>query len=116
MKNGLFWFLLAAGPASAQRPTAEVAHAPASFWPLDPRTGTVVFTAPTARPAAAALWQAEHVRSWLTQTCGTSWGELQVGADSAQLYTGQLRGMHAGVALRFAVRLNRTATGCLVLK
>lgn len=111
MKGWLLWLLLAAGPVHAQRPTAEAARAPVSFWPLEARTGTVVFTAPTIRPAASALWQAEHVRDWLTQLCGTSWGEQQAGTDSVQLYQGQLQGVHAGVALRFAVRLKRKAAG-----
>lgn len=111
MKGWLLCFLLAAGSARAQRPTAEAGRTAASFWPLDARTGTVVFTAPTIRPAASALWQAEHVRSWLTLTCGTAWSELRAGADSAQLYQGQLRGVHAGVKLRFAVRLQREPTG-----
>ena len=95
----------------AQRPTAEATHITTSFWPLDARTGTVAFTAPTAQPAASALWQAEHLRGWLRQTCGTAWGEWRVAADSAQLYQGQLPGVHAGVRLRFAVRLQRAPTG-----
>ena len=111
MKGWLLWLVLAAGPVRAQRPTAEAVRAAVSFWPLDARTGTVAFTAPTARPAASALWQAEHVRSWLTQTCGTAWSELQASADSTHLYQGQLRGVHAGVGLRFAVRLPRPPTG-----
>ena len=111
MKGWLLWLVLAAGPARAQRPTAEAMRAPVSFWPLEARTGTVVFSAPTAHPAASALWQAEHVRSWLTQTCGTAWSERRAAADSVQLYQGQLRGVHAGVALRFTVRLKRELTG-----
>jgi len=109
MNRWLYYFLFTTSTAMAQRPTAEAVRTATIFCPLDARTGTVVFTAPTARPAAAALWQAEHLRSWLTQTCGTAWGELRVGADSVQLYQGQLRGVHAGVGLRFAVRLSREA-------
>lgn len=111
MKGWLLWFFLATGSVSAQRPTAEAAHEASGFWPLDARTGTVVFAAPTTQPAASALWQAEHLRSWLTQTCGTAWGELRVATDSVQLYQGQLRGIHTGVGLRFAVRLQREPTG-----
>jgi len=111
MKGWLLWVVLAAGPVHAQRPTAEAARAPVSFWPLDARTGTVVFTAPTRRPAASARWQAEHVRGWLTQLCGMSWDEQQAGADSVQLYQGQLRGVHPGVALRFTARLKRESAG-----
>jgi hypothetical protein len=111
MKGWLLWLVLAVGPAHAQLPTAEAARAPVSFWPLEARTGTVVFTAPTIRPAAPARWQAEHVRGWLIQTRGTSWGEQRAVADSVQLYQGQLRGVHAGVALRFTVRLKRESAG-----
>ncbi len=106
------WLLLLVGlPAAAQRPTAEAASPGSSFWPLDARTGRVAFTAPTARPTASALWQAEHVRAWLTQACGTAWSELRVGADSAQLYQGQVPGVHAGVELRFDLRVSRQPTG-----
>jgi hypothetical protein len=35
------------------------------------------------------------------------WTELQTQADSTQLYQGQLRGVHAGVALRFAIQVRR---------
>ncbi|RZJ94627.1 MAG: hypothetical protein EOO60_02645 [Hymenobacter sp.] len=54
--------------------------------------------------------QPEHLRTWLTSTCVT-WTELQTQADSTQLYRGQLRGVHAGVALRFAVQIRRQPTG-----
>jgi hypothetical protein len=53
-----------------------------------------------------ALVQAEHLRAWLTSTCST-WSEQQAQADSTQLYHGQLRGVHAGVVLRFAVQVRR---------
>jgi hypothetical protein len=45
------------------------------------------------------------------QTCGTEWSELRAGADSAQLYQNQLRGVQVGVGLRFAVRLSRAPAG-----
>ncbi|RZJ94889.1 MAG: hypothetical protein EOO60_01980 [Hymenobacter sp.] len=99
-----------ASPAAAQRPTAEAAKPAVSFWPINYPTGTVVFTAPTARPLASALIQAECLRAWLTSICST-WTELQTQADSTQLYQGQLRGVHAGVALRFAVQVRREQTG-----
>lgn len=114
MKAWGFYFLLLAhaAPAAAQRPTAEAARPAGGFWPLDARTGTVVFAAPVAHPTAPALTQAEHLRAWLTQTCGPAWSELQSGAaDSAQLYQGQLRGVHAGVVLTFALRVSRQPTG-----
>jgi hypothetical protein len=107
------WFLfllLFASPAAAQRPTAEAAQSQVAFWPINHSTGTVVFTALTVRPLAPALAQAEHLRAWLTSTCST-WAELQTQADSTQLYQGQLRGVHAGVALRFAVQVRRQPTG-----
>jgi len=105
----LSWLL--ASPALAQRPTAERARPAASaFWPIDRVTGTVVFGGLTARPAAPAWWQAEHLRSWLGSTC-PKWGELQTQVDSRQLYQGELAGVHAGVALRFAVQVRRQATG-----
>ncbi|WP_305019453.1 hypothetical protein [Hymenobacter cheonanensis] len=81
-----------------------------SFWPINYPTGTVVFTAPTSHPLAPALSQAEHLRAWLTITC-SMWTELQTQADSTQLYQGQLRGVHAGVALRFAVQVRRERAG-----
>jgi hypothetical protein len=62
------------------------------------------------RPLAPALVQAEHLRAWLTSTCST-WAELQTQTDSTQLYQGQLRGVHAGVALRFAVQVRRQPMG-----
>jgi hypothetical protein len=115
MNRWLYYFLFTTGTALAQRPTAEAARSATSFWPLDARTGAVVFTGPTARPSASALWQAEHLRTWLTQACGREWSELRVevraGADSAQLYRGQLRGMHPDVGLRFAVRVRRELAG-----
>ncbi|MVN78100.1 hypothetical protein GO988_17355 [Hymenobacter sp. HMF4947] len=98
--------LLLATPAFAQRPTAEAAPPAVSFWPLDAATGTVVFTAPTARPRVPALGQAEHLRAWLSSTCA-DWTELPSQADSTQFYRGQLRGVHAGVLLNFAVRVSR---------
>lgn len=70
----------------------------------------MVFNGPTAHPLAPGLAQAEHLRAWLTSTCAT-WTELQTQADSTQRYQGQLRGVHAGVALRFAVQLRRQAAG-----
>ena len=88
---------------------AEAARPLGSFWPLDARTGAVVFVAPTSRLAVSVLAQAEHVRAWLNQTCGPNWSELASGTDSAQLYQGQLRGVHAGVLLRFALRVSRQA-------
>lgn len=99
--------LFMAQPMLAQRPTAERA-APAgnSFWPVDRPTGTVVFVGPTARPQASNRWQAEHLRTWLTQTCAR-WGEVQTQRDSTQLYQGELAGVHAGVALRFILQLRR---------
>lgn len=39
------------------------------------------------------------------------WTELQTQADSTQLYQGQLRGVHAGVTLRFAVQVRRERAG-----
>lgn len=102
--------LVVAGPIAAQRPTAEVARSAVSFWPLDPQTGAVAFSGAVVRPTAPALAQAEHARAWLTSTCST-WVELQTSADSAQLYQAQLRGVHAGVALRFLVRLSRRPAG-----
>jgi hypothetical protein len=107
------WFLflfLFAGPAAAKRPTAEVAHSPVAFWPINYPTGTVVFSSPTVHPLVPALAQAEHLRTWLTSTCST-WAELQTQADATQLYQGQLRGVHAGVALRFAVQVRRPPVG-----
>jgi hypothetical protein len=59
---------------------------------------------------APALAQAEHLRAWLTSTC-SAWEELQTQADSTQLYQGQLRGVHAGVVLRFAVQVRREHAG-----
>jgi hypothetical protein len=103
-------FLLLACPAAAQRPTAEVAPPSSAFWPIDATTGTVVFRSPTAHPLAPALAQAEYLRAWLTSTCST-WGEQQAQADSTQLYQGQLRGVHAGVALRFAIQVHRQRAG-----
>ena len=103
--------LFTTSAALAQRPTAEVARLATSFWPLDARTGAVVFVAPVAQPTASALAQAEHLRIWLTKVCGTEWSELRAGAESAQLYRGQLLGVHAGVSLRFAVRLSRAPAG-----
>ncbi|GAB3637267.1 hypothetical protein GCM10027422_28570 [Hymenobacter arcticus] len=110
MKAWLLLFLLIAGPAAAQRPTAEPTRPTASFWPINYPTGTVVFSGPTAQPRAPGLAQAEHLRAWLTSTCST-WAELQVQADSTQLYQGYLRGLHAGVALRFAVQVRRQRAG-----
>jgi hypothetical protein len=104
-----FLLLIAPLVVAAQRPTAEAARSAVSFWPLDARTGAVVFVAPMSHPAVSALTQAEHVRAWLTQTCGPSWSELAGGVDSAQLYRGQLRGAHAGVELKFALRVSRQA-------
>lgn len=103
--------LLLASPALAQRPTAELAQTGASaFWPLDRSTGTVVFRGPTRRPVAPARWQAEHLRGWLSKTCA-KWAELQTQLDSTQLYQGELAGVHAGVALRFAVQVRRQPAG-----
>jgi hypothetical protein len=110
VKAWLLFLLLLAGPAPAQRPTAEAAQPQVAFWPLNYPTGTVVFTGPTVRPLAPALTQAEHLRAWLTSTCST-WTELQTQTDSTQLYQGQLRGVHAGVALRFAVQVRRQRAG-----
>jgi hypothetical protein len=110
VKAFLFYLLLVAVPAAAQRPTAEPARPPASFWPINYPTGTVVFSAPTVHPLAPGLVQAEHLRAWLTSTCAT-WTELQIQADSTQLYQGQLRGVHAGVTLRFAVQVRRQPIG-----
>jgi hypothetical protein len=103
--------LLLANPALAQRPTAEVARPVEGFWPVEASSGTVVFTAPTARPVAPARWQAEHLRTWLTQTCGTAWSEYQARVDSVLLYHGQLSGLHAGVGLRFVIRVSRQPAG-----
>ena len=110
MKVHLFCLLLLTSPAAAQRPVAEAARPVSPFWPINYPTGTVVFTAPTARPQASALVQAEHLRAWLASTCST-WDELQTQADSTQLYRGRLLGMHAGVALRFAVQVRRERAG-----
>lgn len=110
MKAWLLVLLLLAGPAVAQRPLAEPAGLPVAFWPINYPTGTVVFTAPTAHPLAPALAQAEHLRAWLTSTCST-WEELQTQADSTQLYQGQLRGVHVGVVLQFAVQVRRERAG-----
>lgn len=110
MKALLLCLLLLAVPANAQRPTAEPARPPASFWPINYPTGTVVFSGPTLHPLAPSLVQAEHLRAWLTSTCVT-WTELQTQADSTQLYRGQLRGVHAGVALRFAMQVRWQRTG-----
>ncbi len=111
MKTWLFCFLLSASSAAAQRPTAEAAKPAVSFWPLEARTGTVVFTAPPRSPNAPALRQAEHVRTWLTSTCGKDWSELQTATDSTQLYQGRLPGVHTGVVLNFALRLSRQPMG-----
>lgn len=81
VKDWLLLFLLLASPAAAQRPTAEAVQPTVYFWPINYPTGTVVFTAPTARPVASALVQAEHLRAWLTSTC-SMWTELQMQADS----------------------------------
>lgn len=110
MKCWLLLLLVTISPAVAQRPTAEAANPAVSFWPINYPTCTVVFTAPTVRPLASALVQAEHLRIWLTTTCST-WTELQTQVDSTQLYQGQLRGVHAGVALRFAVQVRRERAG-----
>ncbi|MVN78833.1 hypothetical protein GO988_21085 [Hymenobacter sp. HMF4947] len=98
--------LLLTGSAFAQRPTAEPVPQATDFWPLDAPTGTVVFRAPTARPRVPALRQAEHLRAWLSSTCA-DWKELPSQADSTQFYRGQLRGVHAGGLLSFAVRVCR---------
>lgn len=111
MKALLLGWLLVALPAAAQRPVAEAARPVVAFWPLDPRTGAVSFTGPMRQPAVPALVQAEHARAWLAGTCTGGWGEIQAGADSAQLYQGQLRGVHVGVGLRFALRLARRPAG-----
>lgn len=110
MKAWLCCFLLLAGPAAAQRPTAEAARPAVAFWQFDAPTGTVAFTAPTACPTATALQQAEHLRAWLTRTCST-WAELAADVDSTQHYRGQLAGVHAGVTLTFAVRVSRGPAG-----
>jgi len=89
---------------------AEVTQVSGSFWPLEVTTGTVRFTGPTVHPLAAGLRQAEHLRAWLANTCA-GWQELKTQADSTQRYQGQLRGVHAGVVLRFAVRLHRQPAG-----
>lgn len=111
MNRWLYYFLFTTSTALAQRPTAEAARPATSFWPLNARTGTVVLSGSTARPVAPALWQAEHLRAWLNQTCGPAWSEFRTRTDSVQLYQGQLRGVHAGVELRFALRLSRNSTG-----
>ena len=110
MKVHLLCLLLLARPAVAQRPVAEAARTVSSFWPINYPTGTVVFTAPTARPLASALVQAEYMRTWLASTC-SDWDELRAQADSTQLYRGRLLGVHTGVALRFAVQVRRERTG-----
>ncbi|MGI4872856.1 MAG: hypothetical protein ACRYFX_16985 [Janthinobacterium lividum] len=110
MKQLLWGVLLLATPAAAQRPTAEAARPAGAFWPTNARTGVVAFTGPLRQPTAPALAQAEHLRAWLTSTC-TTWSEVQTSADSAQLYRGQLAGVHEGVGLRFLVRLSRRASG-----
>ena len=110
MKAWLLLLLLFAGPATAQRPLAEPTRLPVVSWPINYPTGTVVFTAPTVHPLAPALAQAEHLRAWLTSTC-SDWDELRAQADSTQLYRGRLLGVHAGVALRFAVQVRRERTG-----
>ncbi|NML67942.1 hypothetical protein HHL22_22305 [Hymenobacter sp. RP-2-7] len=112
-RTRLGWLLglLLASPALAQRPTAEQAPPAASpIWPLDQPTGTVVFRGPTRRPATPALWQAEHLRAWLSRTC-PKWVEWQTQADSTQLYQGELAGRHTGVALRFAGQVRRQPAG-----
>lgn len=110
MKAYFFCLLLPAGPAVAQRLTAEAARPTTSFWPLDVPTGTVVFTGRPAQPLAPALGQAQHLRAWLTSTCA-SWAEVASPGDSIQYYRGQLRGVHTGVVLRFTVRVSRPPTG-----
>lgn len=110
MKAFLFCLLLLAVPAAAQRPTAEPAPPAVSFWPINYPTGTVVFSGPTVHPLAPGLAQAEHLRTWLTSAC-VMWTELPTQADSTQLYQGQFRGVHAGVALRFAVQVRRQRAG-----
>ena len=110
MKRWLLLFLFLSYSASAQLPTAEAAKPAVLFWPINYPTGTVVFTAPTARPLASALVQAEYMRTWLASTC-SDWDELRAQADSTQLYRGRLLGVHAGVALRFAVQVRRERTG-----
>ena len=110
MKVFLPLFLLLAVTAAAQRPTAEKAWVLTPFWPLDATTGTVVFRGSPVRPLLSALVQAEHLRTWLTGTC-SAWTELHTQTDSTQLYQGQLRGVHAGVALRFAIQLRRQQAG-----
>lgn len=95
--------LFAAGPVAAQRPTTEAAPPAGSFWALDAPTGTVTFTGPTAQPTAPALRQAEHLRAWLTSTCGPHWSELQTQVAQVHYYRGYLPGVHAGVQLQFAV-------------
>ena len=110
MRLRVLCLLLLAGPAFAQRPTAEAARPITPFWQVDAHTGAVAFTGSVVQPTAPALAQAEHVRAWLTRTCST-WTELQTSADSAQLYQAQVRGVHAGVDLRFLVRLSRRPAG-----
>jgi len=107
---GLLGLLASYLPAQAQRPTAEVASASGSFWPLEATTGAVRFTGPTGHPLAAGRRQAEHLRAWLTSTC-PDWQEFQTLVDSTQLYQGQLRGVHPGVVLRFVGQLQRLPTG-----
>jgi hypothetical protein len=106
VKVWVLLFLLPVYPVLAQRPTAEPARVVTSFWPLDAVTGTVVFTGPTRQPLSPALVQAELLRAWLTSTCST-WTEMPSQVDSTQYYRGQLRGVHQGVALSFAVRVSR---------
>lgn len=106
MKIWLLCPLLGAGPAAAQRPTAEAARLATSCWPLDAVTGTVVVAGPLAQPLAPALVPAEHLRAWLAHAC-PQWSELPSQVDSTQYYRGQLWGAHAGVRLSFAVRVSR---------
>lgn len=102
--------LLSARPALAQRPVAEMRSPAGGFWAVDYR-GLVGFTGPAARPQVGPLAQAEHVRAWLTRTCGTSWQEQQTGQDSVQVYRGQLTGKHVGTILTFTLRLARQPGG-----
>jgi hypothetical protein len=110
MKGWFLLLMLTTNLVLAQCPIAEVAQVSGNFWPLESTTGAVHFTGPTAHPLAADLHQAEHLRAWLTSTC-SAWTELQTQADSTQRYQGQLRGVHVGVVLRFAVRLQRQPSG-----
>jgi hypothetical protein len=99
-------------PVAAQHPTAQAIPVLAPFWRLDAQTGKVAFVGPTAQATAPASAQAEHLRTWMANTCkGLKWWEEQTGTDSTQVYKGLLRGVHQGVGLGFEVHLRHRPSG-----